>query len=58
MANETPIHITQVTIEEHDKDTIEIIYVPEQTQVLHEGRKYKFIFSTNGISLKGDDNAT
>ena len=42
---ENIIKITDFKIEESKNNEIEIIYTPNSTQVLKEGRRYKLLFS-------------
>lgn len=37
------INISGIEIRESDKDTIEISYIPDQTQILYAGHEYKII---------------
>ncbi len=42
------IKITDFTIEQSKSNDIEIVYIPNQTQTLVKGMKYKFVFSPEG----------
>ena len=42
------IKITGFTIEQSKSNDIEIVYIPNQTQTLVKGMKYKFVFSPEG----------
>lgn len=43
------IKITEAKIEFHDGDIseIEIIYIPDQTQVLEKGKRYRFVLDVS-----------
>ncbi len=42
------IKIMDFTIEQSKSNDIEIVYIPNQTQTLVKGMKYKFVFSPEG----------
>ena len=44
------IEITDVIVEEGDY--FEISYIPDQTQILHEGEEYVFVFNNGNMELK------
>lgn len=37
-----------------NKDTIEILYIPDQTQILYEGKQYRFIIASGKVKIDGD----
>ena len=39
------IMIKDITVEPTDGDKIEIVYIPEQTQILQAGKEYKFVIN-------------
>lgn len=45
---ENVIKITEFNIEQSKDNTIELVYIPNQTQTLVKGMKYKFVFSPEG----------
>lgn len=45
---ENIIKITDFKIEQSKNNDIEIVYIPNQTQTLIKGMKYKFVFSPDG----------
>jgi hypothetical protein len=45
---ENVIKITEFNIEQSKSNDIEIVYIPNQTQTLVKGMKYKFVFSPEG----------
>lgn len=34
------------------EEGLEIIYIPDQTQILHEGKKYRFIINSEKIKIR------
>ena len=48
----TEVNIKEVKIELSNGNDIEIIYIPNQTQVLREGRRYKFVFNIDGVNIE------
>ena len=43
------IKVTIFEVQTKDEGNIEIIYIPDQTQVLHKGQQYRIVFPLNDI---------